>query len=46
MKCPDCKAECIISDWEGWIWVCMICDKDHRRATDEEVEKWEGLTSN
>jgi len=41
MKCPICYAECFINTWEGWIWVCPVCDKVKREATDAEIEELE-----
>ena len=30
-----------ISEWDGWIWICPICDKTGRLATAAEIEKYE-----
>jgi hypothetical protein len=44
MKCPKCvlcKQEMIISEWDGWVWMCPVCDYEGESATDIEVEEWE-----
>jgi len=39
MKCNKCNIDCIIDEWNGWIWVCPICGKEYRKATDKEINK-------
>ena len=41
MKCPICGEEMVISEWDGWKWVCFFCDQEDRIATDTEIEKYE-----
>ena len=41
MKCPKCKAEMIIDEWNGWVWTCFNCDHIGRESTDEEVRVFE-----
>lgn len=41
MKCPICGEEMVISEWDGWKWVCFICDLEDRIATDAEIEEYE-----
>ena len=31
----------MVSEWDGWIWLCYNCDYQGEKATDKEVEKWE-----
>jgi len=40
-KCILCKQEMIISEWDGWVWMCPVCDYEGESATDIEVEEWE-----
>ena len=28
----------IIDEWNGWIWFCITCENEGRKATDEELE--------
>lgn len=41
MLCDKCEAVMVISEWDGWIWVCFHCDNIGRAATYEEIEKLE-----
>lgn len=36
MKCPKCNNEMIISEWDGWIWLCVFCDYEGHIATPDE----------
>lgn len=36
MKCPKCNNEMIISEWDGWIWLCVFCSHEGQTATPEE----------
>ena len=38
MKCKKCGYEMIISEWDGWIWYCPLCEIDGPPATEEELE--------
>ena len=38
MRCKNCKEEMIISDWDGWIWMCPACDATGRKATIREIQ--------
>ena len=40
MKCK-CGTEMIISEWDGWVWMCFYCDYVGRKATDEEIKELE-----
>ena len=40
-KCKKCGLDLAISEWDGWIWKCFICDEDYHKANDKEVEEWE-----
>ena len=31
----------IISEWQGWIWICPFCDCEGRKATEKEIEEYE-----
>jgi len=41
MICSKCKAEMIIDEWEGWIWICINCGHEGREATNEEIQEYE-----
>ena len=41
MKCQICGEEMVISEWDGWRWVCFFCDQEDRIATDIEIEEYE-----
>jgi ribosomal protein S27AE len=41
MKCPKCNNEMVISEWDGWRWLCFFCDYEGRVATDTELEEYE-----
>ena len=41
MLCSTCGTEMVISEWDGWVWVCFICDNIGRPATTEEIEELE-----
>ena len=41
MKCEKCDGELVIDDWNGWVWTCLFCDTEYRKATNEEIEEWE-----
>lgn len=41
MKCPECGNEMIISEWDGWIWMCFFCDYQGKTATDDECLEYE-----
>ena len=45
-KCPECGAFLFINCWEGWIWECVICDKQFEPASDKEIEEMEKEFSN
>ena len=41
MKCPICGEGMVISEWDGWKWVCFFCGHEDRIATDIEIEEYE-----
>ena len=41
MKCPKCETPMVISEWDGWVWMCFHCDHIDREATPEEIEQLE-----
>jgi len=41
MICPKCGNEMIISEWDGWIWLCVFCDREGPISTSEEWDAWE-----
>ena len=41
MTCRNCGGEMVISEWDGWKWFCIFCDRFDREATDDEVEEYE-----
>lgn len=41
MICPCCKSEMYISTWDGWIWMCPICDHKDREASSAEIDAQE-----
>lgn len=41
MKCPKCNNEMIISEWDGWIWLCVFCSHEGQPATPEEQETYD-----
>jgi len=41
MNCPKCNTPMVISEWDGWVWMCFHCDYTGRLATDEEVREYE-----
>jgi len=46
MKCKKCKIDCIIDEWNGWVWACMECGSIKRKAHPHEIEKWDKQYSN
>lgn len=44
MICPKCKANMAISEWDGWVWMCLYCDHLGRHASDAEIEAQEHET--
>ena len=36
MKCPKCNNDMVISEWDGWIWLCIFCGHEGHIATPEE----------
>ena len=41
MQCPICGVKMVISEWDGWKWVCFFCDHEDSIATDTEIEEYE-----
>ena len=41
MKCKNCKSYLFIDTWNGWVWTCYNCGHIDRKATDEEILKFE-----
>ncbi len=41
MECSECGTQMIISEWDGWVWICLHCDHVGRNATPEEIEEYE-----
>ena len=39
MKCPKCKIDMIIDDYNGWRWTCFNCFFTGRQATDKEINE-------
>jgi len=41
MHCKKCEAPLVISEWDGWHWLCMNCDEDYGEANNEEIKEYE-----
>ena len=39
--CPKCQAPMIISEWDGWVWMCFNCDYVGGDATEEEIKHYD-----
>lgn len=38
-----CGGEMFVSEWDGWRWVCILCDEYGPVATEEEINEQRGI---